>query len=62
MTSRVVKGTGMRMWVESFAKSMLQRNEIGMALADELIAKYDRRVQNQTLCGFIPFFTFIASK
>ena len=62
MASRVVTRTGMRMWVESSVKAMLHRNEIGTTLADAFVAEYDRRVQNQTLYGFIPFFTFVARK
>ena len=62
VTSRVVTGNGMRMWVETAAKGMLERNEIGSILADALIVEYDRRVQNETLYGFLPFFTFIITK
>ena len=62
MTSRVVTGTGMRMWVETAGKGMFERNEIGPGLADALVAEYDRRVHNETLYGFLPFFTFILGK
>ena len=62
VTSRVVTGNGMRMWVEAAGKGMLERNEIGSTLADALLAEYDRRVQNETLYGFLPFFTFIVTK
>ena len=62
MASRVVTGTGMRMWVQSTTERMLERNEIGNELADALVTEYDRRVQKETLYGFMPFFTFIASK
>lgn len=59
VTSRIVTGNGMRMWVETAVKGMVERNEIGGALADALVAEYDRRVKNETLYGFLPFFTFI---
>ena len=62
VASRVVTGTGMRMWVETAVKGMVERNEIGAGLANALVAEYDRRVQNDTLYGFLPFFTFIAEK
>ena len=52
----------MRMWVETAVKGMVERREIGAGLADALIAEYDRRVQNSTFYGFLPFFTFIAKK
>ena len=43
-------------------KGMVERREIGAGLADALIAEYDRRVQNNTLHGFLPLLTFIAKK
>ena len=62
VTSRIVTGNGMRMWVETAVKGMVERNEIGGPLADALVAEYDRRVKNETLYGFLPFFTFIVKK
>ena len=62
VASRVVTGTGMRMWVETAGKGMVERSEIGAGLSNALVAEYDRRVQNKTLYGFLPFFTFIAEK
>ena len=41
---------------------MLERGEIGFTLADALLAEYDRRVQNETLYGFLPSLTFIVKK
>ena len=41
---------------------MLERGEIGFTLADALLAEYDRRVQNETLYGFLPSLTLIVKK
>jgi len=62
VTSRVVTGNGMRMWIEAAGKGMLERGEIWFILADALLAEYDRRVQNETLYGFLPSITFIVKK
>lgn len=62
MTSRVVMGDGMRMWVEVAAKAMVDDLDISHKLGEALMAEYDHRVKQKKLYGFLPFFTFIAKK
>lgn len=62
IASRVVKGNGMRMWVEVAAKAMVERENISPQLGEALLAEYDYRVKQQSLYGFLPFFTFISKK
>lgn len=62
MTSRVVMGDGMRMWVEFAAKAMIDGQDISPQLGEALVAEYDHRVKEKKLYGFLPFFTFIAAK
>ena len=62
MASRVVMGDGMRMWVEVAANAMIDGQDISQQLGEALVAEYDHRVNGKKLYGFLPFFTFIATK
>ena len=62
MTSRVVMGDGMRMWVEVAAKAMVDGHDISPWLGEALLAEYDHRVKEKKLYAFLPFFTSIAIK
>ena len=62
MTSRVVMGDGMRMWVEVASEAMIANDDISPQLGEALVAEYDHRVIEKKLYGFLPFFTFIAIK
>ncbi|WP_415922166.1 methyltransferase domain-containing protein [Tateyamaria sp. SN6-1] len=61
--SRVVTtAQSMLPWVEVTTKGMVDRGEIGQALADALIAEHDRRAANGTLYGYQAFATAKATK
>lgn len=63
IASRAVTSTdGMLAWVRLSSAMMLARGEIGQSLADALGDEYERRKAANTLYGFQPFATLIATK
>ncbi len=63
MTSRVTSDNdGMRPWVLMTTKAMVEKGQIGQALADALLGEYDRRRDAGTLFGYQVFATLIATK
>ena len=61
-TRLVTDGPQMRSWVDATTRTMVERGEIGAALAEALLAEHDRRVAAGTLYGYQPFVTAVARK
>lgn len=63
ITNRTVTDTNQMLpWVEVTTKQMVERREIGKALADALVVEHNRRVENSALFGFQVFATAIGKK
>ncbi len=61
--SRVTaSGTGMLPWVEATSALMVERGDIGSALAEALVGEYHRREANGSLYGYQVLATLIAEK
>ncbi|MEI4194498.1 methyltransferase domain-containing protein [Roseovarius sp. E0-M6] len=58
----VTDGPGMLPWVQVTTQKMVERDEIGSALADALVEEYDRRSAHGLLQGFQPVATLVARK
>ncbi|MGB3245765.1 MAG: methyltransferase domain-containing protein [Sulfitobacter sp.] len=61
-TRTITEGAGGMTFVGMGGKMMVERGVIGQGLADALVAEYDRRIDNNTLYGFVPFAIAIARK
>lgn len=61
-TRIITEGQGGMTFVGMGGKMMVERGLIGQQLADALIAEYDRRIENGSLYGFVPFAIAIARR
>ncbi|MGJ5618869.1 class I SAM-dependent methyltransferase [Sulfitobacter sp. MF3-043] len=58
----ITEGQGGMTFVGMGGKMMVEQGLIGKELADALIAEYDRRIENGSLYGFVPFAIAIAHR
>ena len=61
-TRIITEGQGGMTFIGMGGKMMVERGLIGQQLADALVAEYDRRIENNSLYGFMPFAIAIARK
>ncbi|MGC1495624.1 MAG: methyltransferase domain-containing protein [Sulfitobacter sp.] len=61
-TRIITEGQGGMTFISMGGKMMVERGLIGQGLADALVAEYDRRIENGTFYGFVPFAIAIAHR